>query len=334
MKVNSDFQSLNIAIGGSRAEDAIDFSKIMGPPAAASEGGSQITTYEDDTATQDVNERRFMGTYNGAAGTFVCGTAGGGDCSATTNNKGEVTVMVGDWTFTPVEGATSDVVDANYLAYGFWLKRTTDADGVLTYDEVETYAMAVGHPMTEAGLGLVQGSATYEGGSAGVYVKNVQDNQGNITSATSGHFTADVVLTANFGGGNVSANQQFTIDGDVTNFVLNGQFGQDENDWAVKLGPADFSGGLIGPVPRMAQASLPVPAPATRAVSTAWPRVTARRTPVYGMECSTVSSAATDHDSNAPRPISIRSGPVCREGRVQRALHGRQCSRWIWSTSQ
>ena len=34
------------------------------------------------------------------------------------------------WAFIPDEGATSDVPDADYLHYGFWLKRTADADGV------------------------------------------------------------------------------------------------------------------------------------------------------------------------------------------------------------
>ena len=48
--------------------------------------------------------------------------------------------MTAGWIFTPDEGATSDVPDADYLHYGFWLQRTTDEDGVLTYDEVETFA--------------------------------------------------------------------------------------------------------------------------------------------------------------------------------------------------
>ena len=33
---------------------------------------------------------------------------------------------------------------ADYLHYGFWLKRTTDADGMDTYNEVETFAGSVG----------------------------------------------------------------------------------------------------------------------------------------------------------------------------------------------
>ena len=36
-------------------------------------------------------------------------------------------------------GAKSDVQDADYQHYGFWLKKTTK-DGATTYNEVETFA--------------------------------------------------------------------------------------------------------------------------------------------------------------------------------------------------
>ena len=41
-----------------------------------------------------------------------------------------------------MKGATSDVADADYLHYGFWLKKTTTQDGATTYNEVETFAGA------------------------------------------------------------------------------------------------------------------------------------------------------------------------------------------------
>ena len=37
-------------------------------------------------------------------------------------------------------GATTDQPDYDYLHYGFWLKRTADSDGAITYNEVETFA--------------------------------------------------------------------------------------------------------------------------------------------------------------------------------------------------
>ena len=48
--------------------------------------------------------------------------------------------------FTPDDGATVDVDDTDYLHYGFWLKKTTDADGAVTYNEVETFAGSYGWP--------------------------------------------------------------------------------------------------------------------------------------------------------------------------------------------
>ena len=77
----------------------------------------------------------------------------------------------------------------------------------------------------------------YNGGSVGVYVKNVLDDQANVVSATSGHFSADVDLTATFGGGNLPVFDQFTIGGKITGFVLQHD---EENDWEVGLGLADF----------------------------------------------------------------------------------------------
>ena len=46
-----------------------------------------------------------------------------------------------------------------------------------------------------------------------MYVKNVLDDQADIVSATSGHFSADVELNATFGGDGVIPNDKFTIGG-------------------------------------------------------------------------------------------------------------------------
>ena len=206
---------------------------------------------EDSDNAMDGNQRveafETAGTYDGAMGTYKCNATGTDDCTVTVDAEGKITAVSDGWIFTPAEGATSDVADADYLHYGFWLKRTTDADGATTYNEVETFAAATGFPATgTTGLDDVEGSATYEGGSVGVYVKNVLDDQGDIASATSGHFSADVELTADFGGGDLPVNNQFTIGGKITDFVLSGG---EENDWAVGLGLADFSGRTDGNEP-------------------------------------------------------------------------------------
>ena len=56
--------------------------------------------------------------------------------------------MSDGWVFTPDPGAKVYVVDTEYASFGVWLKRTTDADGVLTYNMVDTFAM--GAPATAA----------------------------------------------------------------------------------------------------------------------------------------------------------------------------------------
>ena len=250
------------ALAGTNTAQAAILANIMAASFAAPTDGSSSVVHTflqaavDNANTDDVDESRdaatVMGTYNGAMGTYTC--SGANACTATVNEKGMLTGMTDGWIFEPAMGATSDVPDANYLAYGFWLSRTSNSDDVVTkYNEVETFAYAVGMPATADGravdiatIGSVEGSAKYNGGAAGVYVHT--NDGGEITSATSGHFQADVTLNANFGGGNIAANQQFTIDGSVTNFALSG--GED-NDWAVKLGLADFGGRTEGNAPGM-----------------------------------------------------------------------------------
>ena len=197
---------------------------------------------DDETLGNQPREAAMVdGTYRGADGTYTCsGTGDDANCSVTVNDKGVVAGITGRWIFTPDMGATSDQADYQYLSYGFWLMKTTDADGATTYNEVETFAEATGFDETTAdGIDDVEGTAMYKGGSVGVYVKDVLDDQATIVSSTSGHFSADVELTATFGG-NVLPNDQFTIGGEITGFVL--QHGE-ANDWAVGLGLADFSGG-------------------------------------------------------------------------------------------
>ena len=91
----------------------------------------------------------------------------------------------------------------------------------------------------------VTGSATYNGDALGVYVKNVFDSEGTIETATSGHFTADVTLTATFKqtvddsdtdnvneAGQIAPNLLDTLKGSIGNFELAG--GESQN-WAVNL---------------------------------------------------------------------------------------------------
>ena len=246
---SGDPQSLTVVEG----DDDVNLPLIMSASfSSASAGGSDAThaflpAKDDDTSTADVDESRdaakVMGSYDGGMGHYICSTGdGGANCTVKVNAKGVVTGISAGWIFTPAAGAMVDVDDTSYLAYGFWLDRTSKDGKVTSYDEVETFAMVVGMEETTEGsgvdeIGSVMGSATYKGGAAGVYV-NANDG-GTIDKATSGHFQADITLNAKFGGGNIGVNNQFAIDGSITNFALSGK---EENDWKVELMPADFSG--------------------------------------------------------------------------------------------
>ena len=278
--------------------DATILANMMSASFAPGAGSSTVLTFNaavaDDTGTPEIDETmaaaEVAGTYNGAMGTYKC--TGTTDCTVTVDDKGKLTAASDGWIFTPAAGATSDVADANYLSYGFWLKKTTK-DGETTYNEVDTYAMAEGHPETvDADVGAVVGMATYSGDAVGVYVKNVTDEAGAIVSATSGHFVADLMLDAKFGGGGVPANDQSTISGSITDFVLsNGE----ANDWEVGLRLTDFSGrtgnpGETGPGTVPTNEFSGVAIGDSTAANGTWNGA------FYG------SSAATDHDNDNTTP--------------------------------
>ena len=199
-------------------------------------GTAAVLTFKfDNDDTDDTDEAdEVAGTYNGAMGTYRCD--GDVDCTVDINAMGKVSDVDGMWIFTPAMGATSDQPDYDYLHYGFWLMRTTDADGATTYNEVETFAGSSVEP--SGSVTEVVGTAEYSGGAVGVYVKNVFDSKGAIDTATSGHFKANASLMAYFGGDDVTANQEDSVTGTIDKFVL--QHGE-ENTWSVAL-----KGGITG----------------------------------------------------------------------------------------
>ena len=193
-------------------------------------------------ATVGVDEGLHDGTYNGAEGTYRC-VATAGVCTVTFNAKGEVIANSDNWVFVPDKGATSDVPDTDYLHYGFWLKRTADADDVTTYNEVETFAGSSVDSTGAIATG-VAGSASYHGDAVGVYVHSVSNPDGTEASATSGHFKADAFLTATFGQvnnladtpvGTIASSMLNTVTGTIDEFVLSGGEG---NVWSVVLSGA------------------------------------------------------------------------------------------------
>ncbi len=187
--------------------------------------------------TPAVEAETVRGTFNGAMGTYTC-RGGSGGCTVTiTDGKLSAIGSETQWVFTPDEGATSDQPDYDYLHYGFWLKKTTK-DGETTYNEVETFAGSSLAASSGSELDTVSGSASYEGGATGVYVRNVNDAEGKH-SATSGHFTADASLMVYFSGTSIAQDKHNTVTGTIDNFELSGG---ELNDWSVALDGARASG--------------------------------------------------------------------------------------------
>lgn len=212
-------------------QDSAEVLAVVESAKFAASAAALLTFDSDDASTTDVDEAfETTGIYNGAMGMYRCDRSS--DCTVALDADGKITAMSTGWVFMPDEGATSDVPDSDYLYYGFWVKKT-DADGATTYNSVQTFSGANGvimFPVNE--MSNVSGSASYEGGAAGVYMKKTFTAAGEIETATSGTFSADVSLMANFGGNDVAVNKQFSIEGSVSNFALSGG---EQNAWSVNL---------------------------------------------------------------------------------------------------
>ena len=246
----NDFTALTVA--GNGADDAAIAVRmlVMSDSFASGSGASTTHTFDyeqadgDDTTlgAQPVEAAEVDGTYNGADGTYLCASTSA-DCTVTVNAKGEVTGMSDGWVFIPGEDATSDVADADFLHYGFWLKNTTDKDGVVTYNEVETFATA--SVAASGNVAAVTGKGTYSGGATGVYVRDSLGEDGTVMHSTSGRFTADASLTAYFSqtvddtdttgvdeSGQLRPADLNTVTGTIDSFRLSGG---ESNAWSVAL---------------------------------------------------------------------------------------------------
>ena len=226
--------------------------------AASSEFPSTPDTtreYGQDVAdTEDENEGAFEGTFDGASGTFECAS---NNCSLETNADGKVTTVSGTWRFTPGEDETVSETDQDYLHYGVWLKKTAQDDGSDEYNQVETFADSNLDASTT--VAQVEGSASYKGGAAGVYVRNVYvpstTGVQELDYANSGHFTAVVDLTATFGQmnaedctgancGTIAPNLINTVSGTIDGFTLSG--GEDASGWGVDVAGTVADNGISG----------------------------------------------------------------------------------------
>ena len=88
------------------------------------------------------------------------------------------------------------IPDYDHLYFGWWLNEEEE-DGAYGF---QTFADGVGFPGGARNVAAdMEGTATYRGAAGGVWAKTAISG-GQVTEASSGEFTAEVVLTANFFG--------------------------------------------------------------------------------------------------------------------------------------
>ena len=166
------------------------------------------------------------GTLQGAPGEYRCTT---GPCSSTNDGSGSPSALAGTWHFKPDTGAMVSQPDANYLYYGWWVRK--DKDGMPT--AASAFAGVAGDidPISAAtgtDTLAITGSATYTGGAAGKFaISNPLDGTGD-----GGHFTADATLNAKFGGDGAG------ISGMLDNFMANDK----SVPWSIALNNTATSG--------------------------------------------------------------------------------------------
>ena len=238
------------------ALEVTDTNRALVMSSAFTASTAATLTFSGDDPGDDMDEAfEAPGTYNGAMGTYMCNGAAT-DCTVVLSAMGMITSLPPGWVFIPDTGATSDVPDDDYLHYGFWLQRTTDEDGAVTYDEVQTFAGS-SIPRSDT-TGTPIGRATYLGGATGVYVHSITNPDGTEASATSGHFTADAELTAYFGQvpvsdtdstGTIAPNLVDSISGTINNFMLSDH--AQGPGWSVSLEQADIVLSNTGATPHV-----------------------------------------------------------------------------------
>ena len=192
------------------------------PEGADSSELREIATAAKTTATT------IRGTFYGVSGVYTCPATT--LCTVARDRDGVLTFV--GLTFTPTVSATDTLTgddatvkakyadpDGNYTHFGYWMRSTTLRDGTKTH-MIETFhgggnatPLALGDGTTTT----VQGTATYYGAAAGVYVKN--DGAGDSLVVTDGTFTADAMLIAKFRGDRIATADHNTVTGTISDFM-------------------------------------------------------------------------------------------------------------------
>lgn len=202
---------------------------------------------------------KVSGMFRGVPGTFECTSP----CTSTHDKDGNLSNFSGTWTFEPdgirvsdgtpltdtddgtdnPENALRDalaaimvagvVQDPDFMIFGYWEQSVTDDEG----DTTETMLPFAEGKRDYGTVASVERSATYSGPATGLYIRKTITPQGGVNPDgpfSSGQFTAEAMLEANFGGNDVAVNNQFSITGTISNFMDAGGMPIDA-DWMVNL---------------------------------------------------------------------------------------------------
>ena len=139
--------------------------------------------------------------------------------------------MGGNWIFAPDSTAMVQIPDYAHSYFGWWLNEDDGSYGF------QSFAGAAGFPQGTGNVEpAMEGSATYRGSAAGIWV-TVDVSGGQVTAATSGEFTAEAVLTANFFG----ALDAGAVTGEIASF--RDETGRSMAGWRVTLQSAGLTSG-------------------------------------------------------------------------------------------
>ena len=154
------------------------------------------------------------GTFDGAAGTYVCTPTPDSPCTSAVRSGGGTRLAGGGegWKFAPGAGATVATLDGEHQYFGWWLRKAGDAWAVGVVHGGEG-----GATDEFADLAAQEGTATYRGPAAGQFA----------LGETAGDFTATATLEADFGDGTATG----TVTGTVDGFMADGV----SMPWSVEL---------------------------------------------------------------------------------------------------
>jgi hypothetical protein len=179
----------------------------------------------DDPTAEDYRAADMVdGTWRGIPGTFHCADAMGGNGNCFIRNQQGGVTSGGVIQFTPAAGAMIVDQDTDWLAAGVWLTIPDDAE---EGDYAGGAFVQGSDPFEVSELQALTGTASYAGTAAGRYAEN------DAGTERSDRFSADAMLTANFGDATAQATDFGTISGELTNFAAMG--GADSSTWDVNF---------------------------------------------------------------------------------------------------